>query len=463
MEDFKFKYGTNVHFIGIGGSGMFPIAAIMRSFGFNVTGSDIYDSENLKKIKKLGIKVFERHSPENLSGVDVVVYSAAIKSDNVEIIHAKKRKIAIFERSKMLGLITENYKNSVSVAGTHGKTTTTAMITHILLDAEKSPTALIGGTLKRLSGNSCIGNSDIIVSEACEYVDSFLNLHSEISVILNVDADHLDYFKDLSGVESSFAKFANKTKRLLIVNADDASSVKISEKSVAKKVFFGINDKLNLKDDYFCAKNIVFDNKQFANFDLVRNGKKISNISLGIPGKHNIYNALASIAVCVNLGVDVEAIKNSIVNFHGVHRRFEFLGDFNGIVVVDDFAHHPKEITETLRTAKGMGFGRIIAVFQPHTYSRTFKFLKEFSEALSIADMSLVTEILPVRETNIFNVYAEDLVKITKNSFYLKTFKDVRDFILGFAKKGDLILTMGGGNIYECAKMIVDSFTQSRK
>lgn len=459
MKNFMLKYGKNIHFIGIGGSGLFPVAKIMLSFGFNVTGSDIYESDTLQKVRALGIKVFESHSAQNIKNIDVVVRSAAIKNDNPEIIEAKKQKLAIFERSEMHGLITENYKNAVSVAGTHGKTTTAAMITHILLDAEKSPTAIIGGSLKRLNGNSCVGNSDILVSEACEYVDSFLKFHSDISVILNVEADHLDYFKDLHGVETSFEKFAKKTKKLLIVNGEDDSALRVVRNSDAKKIFFGINLKNKSFVEQFSAKNIVFDSRQLASFDLMHNDTKVSEIKLGVPGMHNVYNVLAAIIVCLNLGVDIQVIKSSISKFYGVHRRFEFLGIFKGVTIVDDFAHHPKEISATLKTAKCMGFKRIIAVFQPHTYSRTFKFLNKFAESLSIADMSIVTEILPVREKNIYNIYSEDLVRITKNSVYLKTFQEVCDFVLNNAKERDLILTMGGGNIYKCAQMIVDKLS----
>lgn len=457
MEDFMNKYGKNIHFIGIGGSGMFPIAKIMHSLGFNVTGSDNYDSDTLEKVKRLGIKVFNTHSAENVKNADVVVYSSAIKNDNPEIIFSKELGHPLIERSKMLGIITQNYKNAVSVAGTHGKTTTTAMITNILIDANKDPTAIIGGSLRRLDGNSCIGKSNIIVSEACEYVDSFLNLNSEISVILNVDADHLDYFKNLEGIEKSFEKFAEKTRNLLVVNADDSSSMKVIKKCNAKKTFFSVESKNKNLSNCFYAENIRFNENQFASFDLFYEGKKLSEFSLGVPGKHNVYNALAAIIVCLNLNVDIDDIKKSIVNFYGVHRRFEFLGTYNGITIADDFAHHPKEIAATLETAKNMNFKRVIVIFQPHTYSRTAMFFNEFSEALSIATKCIITEILPVREENTFNIYAEDLVRITKNSLYLKTFGEVCDYILKNAKSGDLVLTMGGGNIYKCAELIVSS------
>lgn len=442
----------NIHMIGIGGSGMFSIAKVLIEKGFKVTGSDSCESETTEKVRNLGIKLFIGHSADNIGTPDLVVFSAAIKKENPEIQEAQKKGIPCIERSVMLGLIANKYKNSIAVSGTHGKTSTTSIITHILLDAQKDPTAIIGGTLPRINGNSCTGNSDIIVCEACEYVDSFLELSPKISVILNVDADHLDYFKDIQGVKRSFSEFIKLTKDLAVINGDDENAVAISSEGNRRKIFYGLSE----KNDYY-AKNIDFNEYRCPNFDIFHKQTKIMRVDLNIPGTHNIYNALAAIIVCLELGVSSDQITTSIRNFKGAHRRFEILGKVNEITIADDFAHHPTEIKATLSAAKGMNFKKVLVVFQPHTFSRTYAFLNEFAESLSIADKVILTDILPVRETNTFNIYSEDLGKKINGSICVKTFSEAADTVSREAKPGDLILTMGGGNIYQCASMIISN------
>lgn len=441
-----------VHFIGIGGSGMFPLAKILHSKGFTVTGSDIYESDTLEKVKNLGIKVYLSQKKENIQNPDLVVFSAAIKGSNPEIVAAKEKNIPIIERSVMLGIIFKDYKNSVAVAGTHGKTTTTSMITSILLDSGKDPTAVIGATLKKISGNSCTGKSDIIVGEACEYVDSFLQLFPMISVITNVDADHLDYFGNLENVKKSFGKFASQTQKLIVANGDDENTRDSIKNTSIRKIFFGTND----NNDYV-AQNIVFTKLQQAQFDVFHKNKKISHIELTVPGKHNMYDALAAFIVCSELGVPVLEIEHSLKEFTGAHRRFEILGQMHGITVIDDFAHHPTEITATLSAASNMRFNHVWAIFQPHTYSRTFMLMDDFAKALSIADTAIVSEILPVREVNTYGVSSEDLTNKIKSSIYIPNFEQITDFICKNAKKGDLVITLGGGNVYKCANMIKES------
>lgn len=438
-----------IHFIGIGGSGMFPLAKILYSQGFEVTGSDIYESDTMEKIEKLGIKVTLNQKKENIQNHDLVVFSAAIKESNPEITAAKEKNIPIIERSVLLGIIFKNYKNSVAVSGTHGKTTTTSMITSVLLDAGKEPTAVIGASLKKINGNSCTGNSDIIVGEACEYVDSFLQLFPSISVITNVDADHLDYFGSLENVKKSFGKFASQTKKLIIVNGDDDNSRDCVKNVKVKKIFFGMGE-----DNTYSARNVTYTNMQQAKFDIFKGSEKISHIELTVPGKHNLYNALAAFIVCSELGVPGEVISKSLHEFSGAHRRFEILGKINDITVVDDFAHHPTEIKATLNAASKMGFNRVWAVFQPHTYSRTSMLLGDFAEALSIADKVVVSEILPVREVNTYGIHSRDLTDKIENSIYIPDFEQITEYILKNAKPGDLVLTLGGGNVYRCANMI---------
>lgn len=438
-----------IHFIGIGGSGMFPLAKILYSQGFEVTGSDIYESDTMEKIEKLGIKVTLNQKKENIQNHDLVVFSAAIKESNPEIVAAKEKSIPIIERSVLLGIIFKNYKNSVAVSGTHGKTTTTSMITSVLLDAGKEPTAVIGASLKKINGNSFTGNSDIIVGEACEYVDSFLQLFPSISVITNVDADHLDYFGSLENVKKSFSKFASQTKKLIIVNGDDDNSRDCVKDVKVKKIFFGTGE-----GNTYSARNVTYTKMQQAKFDIFKGSEKISHIELTVPGKHNLYNALAAFIVCSELEVPNEVISKSLHEFSGAHRRFEILGKINDITVVDDFAHHPTEIKATLNAASKMGFNRVWAVFQPHTYSRTSMLLGDFAEALSIADKVVVSEILPVREVNTYGIHSRDLTDKIENSIYIPDFDQITEYILKNAKPGDLVLTLGGGNVYRCANMI---------
>lgn len=453
MESSNIKNLENIkkiHFIGIGGSGMFPLASILHAEGFIITGSDIYPSDTLEKVKSLGIDVKLKQEENNITNQDLVVFSAAIKETNPEIISAKSKNIPIIERSVMLGIIFNKYRHSIGVSGTHGKTTTTSMIASALLDLGKDPTAVIGGTLPKIKSNSCCGKSDIIVAEACEYVDSFLQLNPTISVITNIEADHLDYFGSLENVKKSFGKFASQTKNLIVANGDDKNIRDTLKNIKTKTIFFGMSD-----NNDFYAKNIIFNKMQCAEFDVFSGKKKISHISLSVPGNHNIFNALASLTVCMELGANIEDIEKSLHNFKGVHRRFENLGTINGVTIVDDFAHHPTEIKTTLNAAVKMGFTRVWAIFQPHTYSRTSMFLNEFAEALSGPDKVIISEILPVRETNTYGIHSEDLVKKLNNAIYIPTFEKITDYINENAREGDLIITLGGGNIYKCANMIV--------
>ena len=442
----------SAHFIGIGGSGMFPLAQVLKSHGVEVTGSDTYQSDTLQKVKKLGIKVYNKQSPENIGIPDAVIYSAAIKENNPEIVAAKEKGIPLIKRSKLMGMIFEKYENSIGVSGTHGKTTTTSMITTILLDAKKDPTAIIGGTLLKIGSNCHVGKSDIIVGEACEYVDSFLDLKPKISVVTNVDSDHLDYFKTFENVKKSFSKYIIGTSSLVVANGDDESTKQCVRKSNIEKVFFGLS-----KENDFYASNIVYNKRQCASFSIFSGNDKIADISLNVPGKHNIYNALAAFCVCFKIGINPKIIKESLKGFKGTHRRFEILKEKGGITVADDFAHHPTEIKTTLEAASKMGFKRVIAIFQPHTYSRTYMLLDDFAKVLSIADKVIVSDILPVREINTYGVKSTDLTNKIPNSLYIPSFKEISDYILKNATPGDLILTLGGGNIYECANMIADN------
>ena len=437
-----------IHFIGIGGSGMCPLAEILYSEGFTLTGSDSAESDTLERIKAMGIKVYNGHFAENVKDTELVVYTAAVKSDNPELVAAKELGIPCLERSVMLGIVTRRYNRSVAVAGTHGKTSTTAMISQILIGSGFDPSAIIGGKLNAIGGNSYVGESDIIVCEACEYVDTFLELNPYLSVVLNIDADHLDYFKNLDNIKASFLKFANQTTHAVIYCGDDENSIDTFKDLNLLKITFGMGENCDYR-----AQNIV-SNGMNQSFDLYFKNEFVTNVKLIVPGKHNIMNALAASAAAHHLGATGREIAENLEKFAGVHRRFEVLGVSGGITVADDFAHHPTELTAVLTSAMNMGFNKVWAIFQPHTYSRTAILLDDFAKALSIPDEIIISEILAVRETNTYNIYSTDLGAKIEGSHCIDTFEEITDFILENAKEGDLVLTMGGGNVYRCANMI---------
>ena len=454
MKENILKNIKKIHFIGIGGSGMYPLAKILKGKGYEVSGSDNYISDTLEDATKCGFKINVGHSEENVKNSELVVYSAAIKEDNPELKFCLENKVPTLERAKLLGILMNEYKKMVAVSGTHGKTTTSSMLTQLFIKASLDPTAVIGGKLKILNGNSCLGKTEFAVCEACEYVDTFLNLNPSLGVILNIDEDHLDYFKNLEGLLLSFNKFALKAKDAVIVNSDDRNSLKILNNLKVPIIGYGLDGKKQQKNISFLENyraTYIVERDGFYSFSVLKGSDEILEINLKIPGKHNIYNALACVAVAMFYKIDLKAIKNGIESFTGVHRRLEILAKNNGITVMDDFAHHPTEIKATLETVRKMGFKRVIAIFQPHTYSRTYDHLKEFSQVLSLADIVIVSEILAVREKNVFNIHSKDLVNLIKNGIYIKTFEEIADYALKIARPGDLILTMSGGNIYKCA------------
>ncbi len=447
-----------IHFVGIGGSGMCPLAEILHSEGYEITGSDTAESDTLARIRSYGIPVTMGHFPENVLGADMVVYTAAVKQDNPELVSAREHHIPAIERCIMLGAVVDKYKKSVAVSGTHGKTTTTSMITQIFAMSDFDPTAVIGAKLPFIGGNSRIGQSDIMVCEACEYVDTFLHIYPAVSVILNVDEDHLDYFGTLDRIKQSFTQFISQTTSLIVINGDDANSmdcVKNADTKDKQIVTFGFGENNDFRAILTKAEEDVFDS-----FDLLHNGQVLCHISLRVPGKFNVMNALAAAAATISMGVPAEKVKTALETFGGAHRRFEILGKPHGITVADDFAHHPTELRATLTTAMNMKFNNVWAVFQPHTFSRTYLFLDEFAEVLSIPDHAILSEILPVRETNTYNIYAKDLADKIDGCVWFKTFEEIADYVTQKAQAGDLIITIGGGNVYMCADMILKKLSE---
>lgn len=436
--------------IGIGGSGMCPIAEILHSRGYIITGSDNNESDNLRRIRNLGIKIYMGHSAGNVHGADVVVFSAAIHPDNPEIVEANSLNIPILERSHVLGYLTRKYDKVIGVSGTHGKTTTSSMITQILIQNGYSPSAVIGGRLPLINANGIVGNSEYMVCESCEFVDSFLQISPDTAVLLNIDNDHLDYFKTMDNLCASFRKFIFKAS-VAVCNGDDPLVKETLKNYGGKLITFGLNT-----DNSYYADNIT-DCGNGKKFRICRKGKPDVSIELNIPGIHNVYNALAAFAVAEFYGVEPRGIAASLESFKGAGRRFERLGEFDGIALVDDYAHHPTEIRATLTAARQMNRNRVIAVFQPFTYSRTSLLLNDFVAALSMADVVVLSEIMGSREMNETGVSSSDIAEKLKDATVIKDFDGIADYVLKIASPGDLIVTMGGGDIYKVAYKIRDS------
>ncbi len=448
------KKVKHVHFIGIGGSGMCPLAEILHKEGYILSGSDNNETDTLARIRAMGIPVTLGQKAENIEGAEMIVYTAALLPDNPELVAAKASGIPTFERSKLLGAITRIYPNSICISGTHGKTTACSMLTQVLIEADFDPTAVIGGKLPLTGSNGMVGHSEHMVCEACEFVDTFLDLSPDIAVILNVDEDHLDYFKTFENLKKSFTKFASMATKLIIYNGDDENTidtvipaVELNKKPV---ITFGLNEGNDYRADNIELKN------EFASFDLIRYGKNLGRVTLGIPGKHHVYNALAVIASAMESGVSFEQCVKGISGFHGAGRRFEILAQINGITIADDYAHHPKELEVTLETAMKMGYNKVWAVFQPFTYSRTSILFDEFVRVLKIPDKCIMTEIMGSREVNTYNIYTSQLAEKIPGSVWFNTFDEVAQYAVENAKSGDLIITLGCGDIYKAAKIMIN-------
>lgn len=443
------KNKKHIHFIGIGGSGMFPLAQILHAKGYYLTGSDNNETETLQQVREMGIPVFMGQRADNIKGADLIVHTAAIMSDNPELIAAKASGAPVLERSELLGLVTTWYDNAICVSGTHGKTTTSAMITQIMTSASMDISAVIGGKLDCIGGSGIAGKSNTMVCEACEFVDTFLKLSPDVSVVLNIDADHLDYFKTIENIIKSFNTFCKKTSKCVIINGDNSNSMKAVQDIKGKDIItFGFTN----KNDYYCTikeiKGIV------TKFEVFYKDTSLGDFEIHVPGKHNVLNATAAIAVCLYNGISIKAIQKGLSEFRGAKRRFEKIDEVNGITIVDDYAHHPAEIRATLKAAKSLDFKRVWAVHQPFTYSRTAMLLDDFAKVLSIADKVVLTEIMGSREKNTYNIYAKDLANKIDGCKWFETFKQVADYVCQNAKQGDLVITLGCGDVYKVAKLI---------
>lgn len=439
-----------VHFVGIGGSGMSPLAEILHTLGYTLTGSDVNESDNLNRMRRLGIPVYLPQRAENIGNAQLVVYTAAVRADNPELVAANQRDIPLMERATLLGLLSRQFANTVAVAGTHGKTTTSSMLSQILLQAGQDPSVFIGGRLPLIDANGRAGHTDTFVCEACEFQDHYLQMTPAVSIILNVDADHLDYFGDLNGVIASFRKFATQTTGTLIVNADDPETLQAVEGLDHVRIIRYGKDITN----EWSAQNITMHHGSYGQYDLYHNGTFVAGITLGVPGAHNVFNSLAAAAAAHLCGVTPQQIADGIAAFHGAGRRFEFLGTVAEVTIVDDYAHHPTEIAATLQAAKALPHKRVWAVFQPFTFSRTARHLEDFAQALSAADVVVVSDIMGSREVNEWNVSSKQITDRIPQAHYLPTFEEITDFVVAGVQPDDLVITMGGGDVYKCARMI---------
>ena len=447
-----------IHFIGIGGISMSGIAKIVKSLGGTISGSDIQESQITEKLSQDGMDIKIGHHPEMIKDSDIVIYTAAIHEDDPERIETKKLNKENYERAEFLGIISKQYKNCLCISGTHGKSTTTGMVSMCFLEANLDPTIQIGAMLSEINGNTKIGSKDYLIMESCEYVDSFLHFHPTSIIITNIDNDHLDYFKNLSNIKKSFNKYVNLLPNdgLFVKNNDDANSSNVEEGFTGKVITYGIDSDAN-----YMAKNITVNDLGHYSFDIYYNQEFLISISLNINGKHNVYNALAAFALAHNYIKDINTIKVALEKYRGVGRRFEYLGTYNGAYIYDDYAHHPTEIKTTLESVKKVKHNQDYCIFQSHTYSRTKEHLDAFADVLSNFDNVIIAPIYPAREINTFNISEDMLVDKIKEKnphvIYLDSFEKITEYLKEHKKKKDLIITVGAGPVNKIAKDLVAS------
>ncbi len=457
--DTLLKEVKRVHFIGIGGAGMCPIAEILISLGYNVSGSDNNDTETFRRVEKEGATVFLGQVKENISDdVELVIYTNAILKGNEELEYAKAN-FPCFERAELLGAISRIFSNCIGVCGTHGKTTTSSMITQILMEAGLDPSAVIGGKLPLINAYGRYGHSQNFVCESCEFNNTFLHMNPDVAVILNVDEDHLDFFGNLDNIKKSFRKFAELTTKTIVYNGDDKNTVDILQGIEGKKLIsVGRND-----GNEWVAKNVNVPGGFHSEYDAYHNGEFVAKVELSVPGEHNILNSLCAFAASYESGAQVEKILEGLKHFGGAARRFELLGKYCGVTFADDYAHHPAEIKVTLEAAKKMGYNNVWAVHQPFTYSRTSLLLNDFAEVLSIADKCVVSEIMGSREVNTIGIKASDLSSKIENSVQLDTFEEICDYVCDNAQDGDLVITLGCGDVYKVARMMCKKMSERER
>lgn len=447
---YNFKH---IYFIGIGGISMSALAEIMLHEKIKVSGSDRNNSRIIDKLKLAGATIYIDHNSKNISeDIDLLVYTSAISDDNIELLRAKELNIPIMDRAEFLGAVMKNYNHSICVSGTHGKTTTTGMLSSILIETDLDPTIFLGGEMDSLGGNLLHGSYELLLTEACEYKRNFLKFNPTIGVILNIEEDHLDYYKDIKDIERAFLEFAQKLPSdghliVNVVNKDLFNNIDCN------LVTFGLNSDA----DYY-ADNISLTPEP--KYTLMHKGNKVTEVKLKVFGQHNILNSLAAFASCLALGVQKETIAKGLSNFKGTHRRYEYKGDLNGAKIIDDYAHHPSEMIATLNTARPYTKGKIITVFQPHTYTRTKKLLEGFVEALTLSDEVVLLDIYAAREINTGEIHSKDIINkmkiLSKEAIYAESFSKAAEAVRSLVSSGDTVITMGAGNVDEIADLLLD-------
>jgi UDP-N-acetylmuramate--alanine ligase len=449
MYKIDFKKPQHVHFIGIGGISMSGLAEILLKENFTISGSDNKPSALTEHLVSLGATINYPQKASNITeGIDVVVYTAAIHEDNPELMEVRRQNIPTLTRAELLGQLMKNYETPIAISGTHGKTTTTSMLSHILLEAEKDPTISVGGILKAIGGNIRVGNSDVFVTEACEYTNSFLDFFPKIAIMLNVEEDHMDFFKDIDDIRSSFHRFAALLPEdgALIINKNIEQLETITDDLSCKIITYS-----EIQDADYSAKNISFNELGNASFDLIKYGGNLGTIQLSVAGNHNVSNALSTIAVADLLEIDLDTIKKGLLSFTGTNRRFQYKGERNGFTIIDDYAHHPTEIKATLTSVQNYPHKDVWCIFQPHTYTRTKAFFHEFAEALSLADHVILADIYAARETDTLGMsseaLAEEIKKLGCDAHYLSSFEAIENFVLKNCIHGDVLITMGAGDV----------------
>ncbi len=458
MYQVDFNKPVNIHFIGIGGISMSGLAEILLDRDFTISGSDRARTDLTAHLENKGALIFYGQKAENIpENCDVVVYTAAIHPDNPEFEAAVNRKLPLLTRAELLGELMNNYKYSIAVSGTHGKTTTTSMISHVLMAASDDPTISVGGILPAINGNIRIGASQYFLTEACEYTNSFLSLRPYVGIILNVEPDHLDFFKNIENIRASFKKFANliSANGALVINADIDHVEDICDGLKCKVYTYSIKNSAD-----YTATDIKFDEYAHPSFTALYKGNEIGRFSLKVPGEHNISNALACIAASQVFGIDYEHISSGLSSFTGTDRRFQVKGKINGATLIDDYAHHPTEIRATLTAAKNYPHKKIICIFQPHTYSRTVAFLDEFAKALCLADEVILADIYSAREQNTFGVSSGDIASricaLGTPSEFIPTFDEIEKTVLPKLEEGDVLITMGAGDVYKIGDHLLE-------
>ena len=437
--------GHHVHLVGIGGVSMRPLGLVLKGMGMEVTGSDMNASVSTDELIGQGIPVAIGHRAENIEGADCIIRTAAAHNDNPEIAAARAAGIPVFERAQAWGEIMKSYRNAICISGTHGKTTTTSMMTHILMEADMDPTVMIGGYLPLLHAGHRVGHGDTIVLESCEYCDSFLNFFPTLAVVLNVEADHLDYFKDLADIQKSFHKFASLATFGVVANGDDPHTVQAMEG--IDYVSFGLGEGNRIH-----AANMHPD---WRHFDVICDGKYYCHLDMGVLGRHNAMNALAASAAAWMMGIPGETVSKGIQSFHGAGRRMEFKGKFNGADVYDDYAHHPDELRATLEAVRSMGYKRVVLAFQPHTYSRTKALFDDFVRELKKSDVVVLAEIYAARERNTIGISSAQLAEQIPGAVYCETLPDVTAYLRENVREGDIVVTMGAGDIFRAGEALI--------